>query len=139
MKTNKMKSIFFIALLVLPFLVTNAQSQTEDYYIGKWDLLIYGLPNGDTHMMLSIEKLDGQYSAKLMNNVKTKSEVKIEKLEIDSKALTVYWSDQGTGVNVYITMRKKDQNNVIGSLMDMFDMTGNRIMSDNANANEPTK
>ena len=38
----------------------------ENYYIGKWKLLVEGLPSGDTEMLLVIsKKADGKYEGTL--------------------------------------------------------------------------
>jgi len=41
------------AILIVIAAKVNAQTQTN-YFIGKWDVLVKGLPQGDTHMKFNI-------------------------------------------------------------------------------------
>ena len=56
----KKLSQFFIGLCFL-LLSAHANAQTNtgaDYFAGKWNVLVKGLPNGDTHMFFVLEKKD---------------------------------------------------------------------------------
>ena len=48
-----------IATAILFILSTGAMAQTQtvsDYFAGKWNMLVKGLPNGDTKMIVVLEK-----------------------------------------------------------------------------------
>ena len=51
-----MKKIFFALMMLLASTATFAQSSSEDFFIGNWDLFVEGLPTGDAHMLLVIKK-----------------------------------------------------------------------------------
>ena len=56
------KASIILSTIILTFIVTtgsmNAQAKNtgENYFIGKWNVMIYGVPDGDTKMVINIEK-----------------------------------------------------------------------------------
>ena len=120
------KSVVLIAVSIL-FLSTGlkAQSQkTVDFFAGKWDMLVKGLPDGDTKMFILLDKKDSTLAGVIQDSVGTEIS-KFSKVELKENGVTVYFTAQG--YDVYMTMDKKDEEHVTGSMMGMFDAEGIRV------------
>jgi hypothetical protein len=127
------KSVLFLAGLffLLLSMGTNAQTQpATDYFADKWDLLIIGTPNGDSHSTLTLIRVDG----KLSGDLKTPSDpiVKLTKVDETAEELTIYFTSS-SGYDVYFTLKKKDDTHAEGSMMDMFECKASRIIETDKN------
>jgi hypothetical protein len=112
---------------LLLFLHHSVQANVpEDYFVGKWDVLIKGLPNGDANMVLVLEK-----GAKSMEGVVYDTRgnkignVDSSKLSKDKATLTLYFVFNGYDVNLQLV--KVDEDNLKGNLMGMFKAEGSRM------------
>ena len=113
--------LFFLLL----FSNLHAQSKTgADYFAGKWNVLVKGTPSGDSKMFVSLAKQDSTMSGVLLDSTGTKM-ADISKVELKDNEVTVYFTAQG--YDVYLTMDKKDDDHVTGSMMGMFDADGDRV------------
>jgi len=130
MKT--MKTIMLITVLLIAGLTTNAQTTApaantpmEDYFIGKWKLNVYGLPQGDAVMLMVVEKKDGKLVGTI-GGENGESPSKFTKIEISKNTLSVRFMGGGYDVPMYLD--KKDDKSVTGSMNDMFDVTGVKVV-----------
>jgi hypothetical protein len=136
---NKIKLILAGSVAVLLFAV-KTQAQTaptatqpaiapttvaQTSYAGKWDVLAKGLPNGDTHLFFTIANTDGKLTG-IMTDPETKKENPLSKVEQDDKGVTLYFTAQGYDVTVTL-QKTTDDDHVKGSMMGMFDCTGERV------------
>jgi len=113
--------IFFLAIS----LHVTAQTQIRnDYFIGKWNVLVKGLPNGDTKMIVDIQKGDTTLTGAIQDSTGTEI-AKFSKVEVSDTTATVYFTAQG--YDVYLRLDKKGDDHVAGSMMDMFDAEGDRV------------
>ena len=113
-----------LLFLVLSFTV-NAQTQpAKDYFAGKWDVLMEGLPQGDPKMIVDLQRKDGKLQGAILDSTQ-KETAKITSVEETEKSITVYFTTQGYDVNLELS--KKDEDHVTASLMGMFDGKGVRI------------
>jgi len=122
----KKLSHLFIGLFIL-LLSSNVQAQSKtgaDYFEGKWDVLVKGLPQGDTKMVFVLEKKDTTMTGGVQDSTGTQI-AKIDKVELSDITATLYFSAQGYDVN--LVMNKKDEDHITGSLMGMFDAEGDRV------------
>jgi hypothetical protein len=118
------KSIFAGLFLLLLIPGAKAQTSSADYFAGKWNVLVKGLPQGDTKMFIVLEKKDTTMTGVVQDS--TGNQVsKIDKVELNGGTATVYFSAQGYDVN--LVMNKKDDDHITGSLMGMFDAEGERV------------
>jgi len=101
-----------------------AQTVTADYFSGKWNVLLKGLPDGDTKMFIVLEKKDTTMTGVVQDSTGTQIS-KIDKVELKENTATVYFTAQGYDVN--LSMTKKDDDHITGSLMGMFDAEGERV------------
>jgi hypothetical protein len=121
-----MKKLYVVLSAVLIFIFSNgamAQTSTVDYFTGKWNILVKGLPNGDTKMIVVLDKKDTTLSGAILDSAGTETG-KFSKVELKDNEVTVYFTAQG--YDVYLTMDKKDEEHVTGSMMGMFDAEGTR-------------
>jgi hypothetical protein len=109
------------------FFAAKADAQTpvsSTYFVGKWDILAKGVPNGDTHMFFTLADSVGTVKGTFLDP-ESKTDVPLTKTEIKDSVLTLYFTAQSYDVN--LTLIKKGTDSVAGSLMGMFDAAGVRI------------
>jgi hypothetical protein len=121
---KKLHALISAACFILLSSAAIAQSPSgADYFTGKWDMLVKGLPNGDTRMFVVLDKKDTTLAGSIQDSTGTEIS-KFSKVELKDTTITVYFTAQG--YDVYMTMNKKDGDHVAGSMMDMFDAEGSR-------------
>jgi len=122
----KKLSLFLAGIFSLA-LSLNANAQTQagaDNFIGKWNVLVKGLPNGDTKMIVNLQKGDTTLTGSIQDS--TGNEIsKFSKVDVSDTSATVYFTAQG--YDVYLRLDKKGDDHVTGSMMDMFDAEGDRV------------
>ena len=115
--------------LLLLSVAANAQSKTgADYFEGKWSVLLKNLPQGDTKMIIVLQKKDTTVTGVVQDST-GKEITKIDKAELAGTSVTVYFNTQGYDVNIVMT--KKDEDHITGSLMGMFEAEGERMKANN--------
>ncbi|HTD42021.1 MAG TPA: hypothetical protein VK671_15440 [Mucilaginibacter sp.] len=123
-----MKKVTLINLMAVILIViatkVNAQTQTN-YFIGKWDVLVKGLPNGDTHMKFNIADSAGHMKGVLLDTTAAHKDIPLTKIEQDGDKITLYFTAQSYDVNLLLA--KKDDDHATGSLMGMFDANAVRF------------
>ena len=119
-----MKRVSFL-LVGIFFLAFTASAQTSaDYFAGKWNVLLKGIPGGDARLIFALEKKDSTITGVVQDS--TGKEIsRITNAELKENQITLYFNAQGYDVNLLLT--KKDDDHVTGSLMGMFDAEGDRI------------
>lgn len=130
LRNLKKLSSFFAGLFFL-ILSFNANAQTQpvnDYYVGKWNVVVEGTPQGDGKMIVVLERKDGKLGGTISSNGATEP-TKITKVEEKEKSITLYFNT--TGYDVNLTLEKKDDDHVTGNMMDMFDAKGERVKENN--------
>lgn len=121
-----MKSLRLLASMLSLFvmLTLSAQEQSEDFFVGKWDVLVEGSPNGDSTLELVLQRVDGKLTGTVSHNGAQPTQVnRVE--EKKGKSVTVYFNS--SGYDVYLYAEKKGSDEIEGSMMDMFDLTGKRV------------
>lgn len=116
--------------LVMIFMVLNTNAQnTTDFFVGKWNLLVTGTPNGDAKMVLTLERKEG----KLDGTVKLGEQGEVTKLfDIEDKGTVIRFNITASDYLVGFSLEKKDENHAVGTMMDQFGATAERILSDGA-------
>ena len=116
----------FVAVVIASLffsLKSNAQV-TSTYIAGKWDVLLKGTPNGDVHLMFTLADSVGAVTGTYLDP-ETNKEVPLSKTELKDDKITLYFTIQSYDVS--LVLAKKDEDNVTGSLLAMFDATGVRV------------
>ncbi|MXV52115.1 hypothetical protein GS399_14145 [Pedobacter sp. HMF7647] len=121
-----MKKVNLILVAVIGLLMSiAAKAQTKpDYYVGKWNVTVFGTPQGDAKINFLFERKDGKMTGTLQDST-GKETAKITQIEEKDKTITAYFTAQGYDVN--ITLDPVDDDHVSGSLMGMFDAKGIRV------------
>lgn len=122
---NTMKKLSFIFSFVLLLLLTTAvhAQKTNTYFAGKWDILIKGLPNGDTEALVKFEQKDGQLTGSITDK---KQEKDMPFTAVTLKDSTVVVKFNHSSGEVEMTLLKKDDDNLTGNVNNQFDLTGVR-------------
>ena len=123
-----MKKICSIATgisLLLLALNVNGQSKTgADYFAGKWNVLILGTPYGDLKRIYVLEKKESSLNG-IVQDSTGKEVAKCSKVEVQDSQVTLYY--QAMGNDVSVTLVRKDDDHVSGSVLNMFEANGERI------------
>lgn len=123
-----MKKLISLALgsflLFLSF-TSNAQPKTAaDFFAGKWKVSIPGTPYGDLVRIYVLEKKDTGLSG-IVQDSTGKEITKCSKVEVKDNEVTLYYSAMGNDIS--ITLIKKDDDHVTGSVLGTLAATGERI------------
>lgn len=121
-KLNLFMAISFFLFLAVG---VNAQSKAgADFFAGKWKVLVVGTPYGDLKRIYVLEKKDNTLTGVVQDST-GKEITKCSKVEVKDNEVTLYY--QAMGNDVSITLIRKDDDHVTGSVLGMFDATGERI------------
>jgi hypothetical protein len=93
--------------------------------VGKWNATIYATPNGDAKMVLDLNRVDGKLTGTILSSPDQSEAIPLSELEERENSITVYFTV--SGYQVSLTLDKKDEDHVTGSLMGMFNADGERI------------
>ena len=123
----KKVSIIISVILLGLFAFTsslNAQAVNpgEKNFIGKWNLMVYGLPDGDTKMVMNIEKKEDKIAGSLSIPDSPEPPVELTGIAIADSTLNASFYAQGMDITLFFKL--KDAKNISGSMMDMFDIKG---------------
>ena len=116
-----------VSFLVLgTFMAMKVSAQAREgvaYFQDAWSVLVKGLPQGDTRFIIALQNKDGQLVGDIADttgNVVSK----VERSEVTATSINIYFHAQG--YDLTLTLNKKDEDHVTGSLMNMFDAEGER-------------
>ncbi len=122
---KKLSAILTGLLFLLLTTNVNAQSKTgADFFAGKWKVLVTGTPYGDLKRIYVLEKSDNGLTG-IVQDSTGKEITKCSKVEVKDSEVTLYYQAMGNDVN--ITLVRKDDDHVTGSVLGMFDAKGERI------------
>lgn len=124
---KKLSTIIVGMFLFLFSIGLQAQAPSVDFFIGKWDVLVTGTPSGDAHSTLKLERVDGKLSGDFTSP--NEKAIKLSKVEEKADEVTVYFTSSN-GYDVFLLLKKKDETHVEGTMMDMFDASGVRIVEE---------
>jgi hypothetical protein len=123
-----MKELNSIAIgisLLLLAVSANAQTKTgADFFAGKWKVLITGTPYGDLKRIYVLEK-NGNALTGIVQDSTGKEITKCSHVEVKDNEVTLYY--QAMGNDVSITLIRKDDDHLTGSVLGTFDAKGERI------------
>ncbi|QNK63128.1 hypothetical protein H7F33_00965 [Pedobacter sp. PAMC26386] len=124
-----MKQVGFIFSFVFLLLFTNAAQaqQSDTYFVGKWDILIKGLPKGDTEALVKFELKDGKLTGSITDK-EEKKDMLFTAITLKDTTIVVKF-DHSSG-EVEMNLLKKDNDNLTGQINNQFDLTGIRKKED---------
>ena len=113
--------VFFFAALLFS---SSSMAQSTDYFVGEWNVQIKDTPMGTISVLLTLERVDGKLVGKFVDNA-SGMETKMNDITESENSLTLnFTSEYG---DLYLTLLKEDDENVSGSLMDSFAVSGTRV------------
>ncbi|MBD2702720.1 hypothetical protein IC229_18885 [Spirosoma sp. BT702] len=121
-------STFLLFLLLSVTVSTYAQTATPsaDFYAGKWEILVIGTPQGDSKMIAELVRKDGKLTGNLTNTAEPNAEkIPITGVEENGDKLALAFTAQG--YDVTIDLAKVDEDNLKGSLLNMFEAKAKRV------------
>jgi hypothetical protein len=120
MKKLSILFFFFAALLFS----TASMAQSTDYFVGEWNVQIKDTPMGTISVLLTLERVDGKLVGKFVDAASS-TETKMNDITEGENSLTLnFTSEYG---DLYFTLQREDEENVTGSLMDSFAVSGTRV------------
>lgn len=136
MSIKKISAVMAMVVLSFFTLVATSQGQDapastslpsqapEDYFLATWNVKAFGLPQGDADLTVKIEKKDGVLTGAFVNAA-TKAETPFTKVEPTATGLTAFFVYDN--MDVFMKLAKKDEANITGSIMDMFELKGTKV------------
>jgi len=122
---KKLNSIAIVLSFLLLTVGSNAQSKTgTDFFAGKWKVLITGTPYGDLKRIYVLEK-NGNTLSGIVQDSTGKEITKCSNVEVKDNEVTLFY--QAMGNDVSITLIRKDDDHVTGSVLGQFDAKGERV------------
>jgi hypothetical protein len=124
------RTSIIISTIILAFIINNgsvnAQTKNtgEQFFIGKWNLMVYGVPDGDTKIVLNIKKKDDKLTGNLGDPTKTDPPMELSGIEVADSTFKATFNAQG--MDISLMLKIKDDKNVTGSMMDQFDIKGTK-------------
>lgn len=122
----KKSALLIVAFLLCLSISIKANAQTPStYFIGSWNVSVADVPIGDVNLTIKLERADGKLVG-VITDTASKSEVaKIAAVDEFEDAVVVYFQASGTDVDLYL--KRTDQDNVAGTMMDQFPAKGKRV------------
>ncbi|GAB3908798.1 hypothetical protein GCM10028803_45120 [Larkinella knui] len=115
--------VFFLGLCVRSFSQT---ATPPDFFAGKWEIMIFGTPNGDSKLTAELVRKDGKLTGQLVNAAdSTAGKIPITSIEEKGDNLSMAFTAQG--YDVTIDLAKVDDDNLKGLLMNSFEAKAKRL------------
>lgn len=124
-----MKKLSNILLITLFALVASAglmsfKALTPEYFEGKWAVTVKDTPQGTATIPMRFETKDGVTKGYFVEDA-SGVEKEMSSVTISNDVLTANFNI--TGYDVYMSIKKVDEDNASGSLMDMFTTEATRV------------
>jgi hypothetical protein len=113
--------LFFFAFLIIG---SAASAQTDNYFLGTWQVTVQDTPNGTVNVALNIERVDGKLVGKFID-ASSSSETTISQIKEEEKSITLYFFAEG--YELILNLKPVDEDNLSGMLMDSFTISGTRV------------
>lgn len=93
-----------------------AQTATNDFFAGKWEIEIVGTPNGDVKFMTDLVRKDGVLTGELVNPADQENGKRaITKVQEADGKISIFFDSVQAG-ELSIDLEKVDNDNLKGSL-----------------------
>ena len=122
---KKASMLLFLLVASTLFGTLLQASAPEDFFTGKWEILVTGTPNGDAKFQTNLTRKDGKLTGELTDPSGANPDIAIDKIDEQGSKIIIYFRAQEYDVN--ISLAKVDDNNLKGSLLDMFDASAKRV------------
>jgi len=125
---KKLPIIFSMIILTCIATIDSINAQSiktgEKYFIGKWDVMVYGVPDGDTKMIINIGKKDDKITGNMADPGKTDPPLELANIEVADSVFKATFNAQG--MDITLMLKIKDDKNITGNMMEMFQIKGTK-------------
>lgn len=124
------KTLFILSTIILAFILytgsINAQVKNtgEKFFIGKWNAMLYGVPDGDTKMVIIINRKDDKLTGNMSDPAKSDPPVELDNIEVADSTFKATFSAQG--MDITIMLKIKNDTTITGNMMNIFDIKGTK-------------
>jgi len=124
-KVSVIISAIILALIANTGIINAQTANTgEKYFVGKWSLMVYGLPDGDTKLLVSIEKKEDKLTGTLSDPARTDAPLDMYDIVVADSTFKGNFSAQG--MDISLMLKIKDDKNLTGNMMEMFEIKGTK-------------
>src|SRR5690606_11559738 len=127
MTMRRIGSIFMILCLLGAVYTSVAQTAAPaDFFAGKWEVTVFGTPQGDSKMIADLSRADGKLTGHLKHAGDPEAEkIPITSVEEGADKIVLGFTTQR--YDVTLDLSKVDDDNLKGNLLNMFDATAKRV------------
>lgn len=125
----KKASIILIALffgIALDGFSQTTTAPATEFFAGKWEITIFGTPNGDSKLIAELVRKEGKLTGEL-KDPKDAAKPAIPITSVEEKEGEIEIAFTASGYEVTLPLTKVDDDNLKGQLMGMFDAKAKRI------------
>ncbi|MEA5460939.1 hypothetical protein VB796_17900 [Arcicella sp. LKC2W] len=116
----------FFGIVMNGFSQTSSPAPKADFFVGKWEITIFGTPNGDSKMATTLVRKEGKLTGELKDMTdSTKAAIPITAIEEKDGEIEISFS--ASGYDVSLPLKKEDDDNLKGQMMGMFDAKAKRV------------
>ncbi|UJP66151.1 hypothetical protein [Mongoliitalea daihaiensis] len=120
---KKLISLFTMLCLAMTMAVAEG-SNNPDYFVGEWDLMIEGTPQGDVRVIMVLEKVEGKLKGKF-TVAGTDQETTLSSISEGTDSIS--FSFFAEGYDLYMSLNANGDDAVKGYLVDQFPVSGKRL------------
>ena len=117
--------ILLVAIFSTITVVQGEPINNEDYFADKWEVLLVGTPYGDVTLIFHLTREEDGLKGMITSDYDD-SVTEIERIAERDDSITFFWTADGHFVNLNLSIQ--DENNMTGSLMNMFDAMAVRVV-----------
>ena len=124
------KASIILSMIIMAIVMNTSLLKAQDintgekYFTGKFNLMVYGLPDGDTKMVLTIVIKDDKLTGTIVAPERTDPPLELTGIAVADSTLNATFSAQGMDITLFFKI--KDDKNVTGNMMNMFDIKGTK-------------
>ena len=124
-----MKKLLSIALFVFAMLSVDSIAQpiqSDDFFVGTWEVMILGTPYGDVKMIAQLSRVDGKLTGTLEPVMEpSPGSIPIDRIDEAGESITIYFYAEGNDIDLRLS--KVDDDNLKGYVMGQMSSTAKRI------------
>jgi len=119
-----MKKFAFFLLGLMVWTASATFAHNPDYFIGNWDVLIEGTPQGNVNVTLTLERVEGKLIGKFSQG-ESEQGMTISNIKEDENGITLFFFAEG--YDLYLSLKEAEEDKLSGYLIDQFPVKGERI------------
>lgn len=123
---KKLTTFLFALLLLASFKGFSQAASEPDFFAGKWEITVSGLPDGDAKFATDLVRKDGKLTGELKDPTGVKPAIPIAKVDETKDMISIYFYAEQAG-EIAIELTKTENDLLKGQLMNMFDAVAKRV------------